>query len=92
MPHRLIDCAPALGHSESLWIFQKIVLTEILFVVAQPNAPCLNIITIPMYTAQNGFPFCKLQGVIGRLFFLINCAPTPPTVKDILEPLSPQRT
>ena len=45
-----------------------------------------------MYTAKDGFPFCKLQGVIGRLFFLINCAPTPPTVKDILVPLSPQHT
>ena len=43
--------------------FRIIYLTKILFVVAKPNAPCLYTITIPLYSAQNGVPFYKLQGV-----------------------------
>ena len=53
---------------------------EILFVVGKPNVPCLYTITIRMYSAQNEFPFCKLQGVINKQIFLIHCAPSPPTL------------
>ena len=57
----------------------EIHLMEFIFVVEKPNASCLNTVTKPMYSAQNGFPLYKLQGLISKAVFLIHCAPTPPT-------------
>ena len=50
----LIRCAPALGHGESLLVVQKN-LTEILFVVAKPDAACLYTITIPKCLTVKGW-------------------------------------
>ena len=61
-------------------LFRKIDLTEILFVVGKPNVPCLYTITIPMYSAQNGFPFWQITGSYKKTNFSDSLCPLSPYI------------